>query len=172
VPDLPLLDHHGKQVRLYSGLIRGRVVIISFFFTSCTLVCPMQGATLEKLQALLGERMGKEVFFISISKDPRNDTPKRLKEWARSFGVGEGWTLVTGSERVLGKLVWDSIGENLGQASHLPLLLIGNDQTGVWLAADGGVPPADLLKLIERVADEGPNRKAPASTLNTKQGGT
>lgn len=151
IPDAPLRDQNGRGVRLYTDLIKDKVVVVSFFFTGCTFTCPMQGVTMKKLQPLLGERMGKEVFFISISKDPKNDTPKRLKEWARNFGVGSGWTLLTGDERVLQKLVWEFIGENLGQATHLPLLLIGNDKTGVWVGTDGGLPAADLVKVIDRI---------------------
>lgn len=43
-------------------------------------------------------RFGKDVFFVSVSKDPETDTPERLRRWGEQFGVGGGWTLVTGEK--------------------------------------------------------------------------
>src|SRR5678815_5926762 len=56
IPDAELLNQDGKKIHFYSDLIKDKVVIVSFFFTSCTLICPMQGEKLSKLQAMLGER--------------------------------------------------------------------------------------------------------------------
>jgi len=153
VPDVKVSDQRGREVRFYSDLIKGRVVVISFFFTTCTLVCPMQGRALARLQAQLGPRLGKDVFFISVSKDPLTDTTARLKRWEGDFGVGQGWTLVTGAEGVMKKLVWDFIGEPLGPQLHSPFVLIGNDSTGTWVEADGLSPAAELVRIIDGLSD-------------------
>lgn len=145
-------DQRGREVRFYSDLIKGRVVVISFFFTSCTLVCPIQGRALAKLQSRLAERLGKEVFFVSVSKDPQADTPARLERWGADFGVAPGWTLVTGAEGVMKKLVWDFTGEPLGPQLHTPFLLIGNDRTGVWVEAEGLAPAEEIVGLIDAVS--------------------
>ena len=152
IPDVEVLDQDGRKVRFYSDLIKNRVVVISFFFTSCTLVCPPQGRALAKLKASLSERFGNEVFFISVSKDPETDTPQRLKTWAGQFGAGGGWTLVTGGTSVMERLVWDFTGEGLGQQMHSPILLIGNDRTGVWTEAEGLSAPEEVIKEIDKVA--------------------
>jgi protein SCO1/2 len=153
IPDVEVRDQDGKKVRFYSDLIKDKVVVMTFFFTSCTLVCPLQGHALAKLKSSLAERFGKEVFFISVSRDPETDTPERLKNWGRQFGVGGGWTLVTGEKGVMTRLVWDFTGERLGQQMHSPILLIGNDQTGVWTEAEGLSATEELIKVINRVAD-------------------
>ena len=75
--------------------------MVNFFFMTGTLVCPPQGRSLAKVQERLGERLGKEVFFVSISKDPKTDTVDKLKRWATAIGVGPGWTLVMGEEGVM-----------------------------------------------------------------------
>lgn len=153
IPDVKVSDQRGREARFYSDLIRGRVVVISFFFTSCTLVCPMQGRALAKLQAQLGARLGKDVFLISVSKDPQTDTTARLKRWGADFGVAQGWTLVTGAEGVMKKLIWDFIGEPLGPQLHTPFLLIGNDRTGVWVEAEGLSPAEELVNIIDGISD-------------------
>ena len=152
IPDIEVLDQNGRKLHLYSDLVKGRVVVVSFFFTSCTFVCPLQGQALSKLQAALGEKLGKEVFFISITKDPRNDTPQRLSMWGKRFGVESGWTLVTGNETVMTQLLWTLIGEQPGPQLHNSVLLIGNDRTGIWEDAAGLSSPDKLIEIIDRVS--------------------
>lgn len=152
IPDVEVLDQDGRKVRFYSDLFKGRVVVVSFFFTSCTYICPMQGQTLAKLRASLAERMGKEVFFVSVSKDPVTDTPERLKVWGEHFGVGPGWTLVTGAEGPMKQLLWGLIGEHPGRQLHNAVLFIGNDRTGVWEDAAGLSSAEKLVEIIDRVS--------------------
>lgn len=152
IPDLDVLDQKGRKLRLYSDLIKDRVVVVSFFFTTCTLICPAQGRTLAKISEQLEGRLGTEVFFISISRDPKTDTVKSLRRWAKKFGVGPGWTLVTGEEEVVSKLLQDLASEGPGGESHSPILLIGNDKTGAWIEASSFAPPERLVKIIDRVA--------------------
>ena len=152
IPDVEVLDQHGRKARFYTDLFKDRVVVVSFFFTSCTLMCPLQGQVLAKLQNALGDKMGKEVFFVSVSKDPKNDTPQRLSLWARKFEVKNGWTLVTGTETSMSGLLRQLIGDEPGPQLHNPVLLIGNDRTGVWEDAEGLSSPDKLIEVIERVS--------------------
>src|SRR5688572_6035180 len=69
IPDLVLHDQDGKKVRFYSDLIKDKVVVLSFFYTSCTYTCTLQGKVFSELQSLLGERLGKSVFLISVTID-------------------------------------------------------------------------------------------------------
>lgn len=151
IPDVEVLDQNGRQVRLYSDLIKGKVVVVSFFFTSCTLVCPIQGRALVKVQTQLGPRLGKEIFFVSISRDPLVDTPERLRRWAANYGVGPGWTLVTGEQDVMTKLLRDFTGESPGDQMHSPVVLIGNDRTGVWTEVGGLRPPEEFVEVIDKI---------------------
>src|SRR5215510_1800366 len=96
IPDVVLRDQEGRKVRFYSDLIKDKVVVLSFFYTSCNYSCTMQGQTFSKLQSLLGDRLGKSVFLISVSTDPAKDTPQLLKAWGKRYDVQSGWTLATG----------------------------------------------------------------------------
>jgi cytochrome oxidase Cu insertion factor (SCO1/SenC/PrrC family) len=152
IPDVEVIDQNQRKVRFYTDLLKDRVVVVSFFFTSCTVMCPLQGHALAKLQTALGDKMGKEVFFISVSKDPKTDTPQRLKLWAKTFEVKTGWTLVTGTESVMKQLLWDLIGEEPGPQLHNPVVFIGNDRTGVWEDAEGLSSHHKLTEIIERIS--------------------
>lgn len=151
IPDLLVLDQHGKRFRFYSDLIKGRVVVLSFFFTRCIDVCPMMGVALSRLYKRLADRVGKDVFFVSVSKDPDTDTPPRLKEWGDAYGVKSGWTLVTGRKADMEKIVSNLARQSLGTSEHGLVLLIGNDENGSWTAESGYARPEALIQQIERV---------------------
>jgi protein SCO1/2 len=152
IPDLVLRDQHGKQVRFYSDLIKDKVVVLSFFYTSCTYICTMQGKVFSELQSLLGERLGKSVFLISITIDPAKDNPQRLKAWAERYKVKPGWTLVTGEEAEMNKLLVQFIGNKAGSEMHLPSTFIANDSKGLWTSAVGVFTPEHLLKVVNSLS--------------------
>jgi len=77
-PNVELTTQDGKTVRLYDDLLKGKSVAINLIFTECTDVCPLETATLVQLKRHLGDRVGKEIFFYSISIDPKRDTPPVL----------------------------------------------------------------------------------------------
>ncbi len=152
VPDVSLFDQDGKPVRFYSDLVRGKVVMINFVFTSCTTICPPMGATFGKLQQLLGDRAGRDVHLISVSVDPSTDSPPRMKEWGKKFGAGPGWTLVTGDRETVVQLL-KALGVYTPNINdHTPLVLAGNDPRGEWTRAYGLAAPAKLLELLDRLA--------------------
>jgi len=94
-----VLDQGGRRLRFATDLVAGRLVAIQFVFTNCTTICPPLAATYGRLLQLLGDRAGREVFLISVSVDPTNETPVRLKAWAQKFGAGPGWTLSPASAK-------------------------------------------------------------------------
>jgi protein SCO1/2 len=154
ISDLVLRDQEGRKVRFYSDLIKDKVVVLSFFYTSCLYSCGMQGKTLAKLQSLLGERLGKSVFLISVTTDPVRDSPEQLKAWATRYKAQPGWTFVTGEAAEMNKLLIPFTGNAAGVAMHLPATFIGNDKNGLWTSATGVFPPEELLKVVDYVTQD------------------
>lgn len=152
IPDAEVFDHSGKRVRLYSDLIKGKVVLLSFFFTDCTNICHTQGYDLSRMQAQLGKRLGKDVWLVSISMNPAHDTPQKLKHWAQVFGVKPGWTLVAGNGEEMRKMIRDFTGNEPGAREvHVASVFIGDDRTGAWVSADGLTGPEELIKVIDSI---------------------
>lgn len=138
-PNVPLVTQDGRKVRFFDDLIAGRVVAINFIFTGCSASCPLETARLREVQRLLGERMGKDVFFYSISLDPENDTPETLAAYAAKFDVGPGWTFLTGKTEDI-VLLRQKLGLYLpdvrdNKTDHNLSLIIGNQSTGRWQKA-------------------------------------
>jgi protein SCO1/2 len=152
IPDVELLDQDGRKVRFYTDLVKGKVVVVNYIFTTCTTICPPLGATFARVQKQLGARAGRDVHFISISVDPATDTPERLKAWGAKFHAGPGWTLVTGPKPQVDELL-RALGAATGSPSdHSPTVLVGNDAAGQWTRAYGIARPAVLVGLIDAAA--------------------
>ena len=149
IPDVELLDQDGRKIHFYSDLVKGRVVVINFIFTTCTTICPPLGATFARVQKELGERAGRDVSFISISVDPTTDTPERLKAWGAKFKAGPAWTFVTGQQPLMNDLLRSLGAASASPQDHSPTVLIGNDRHGQWTRTYGLAPPSQLVKIID-----------------------
>ncbi len=154
IPDLDVRDQDGRKIRFYSDLIKDKVVVLSFFYTSCSNSCTLQGQTFSKLQSLLGDRLGKSVYMISVTTDPARDDSAKLKSWGKRYDVQDGWTLVTGKEAEMNKLLLPFTGMGAGAGMHLPATFIGNQKTGVWTSASGVFDPQALLDTVDFVTRE------------------
>ena len=168
VPDVAVVDSDGRPLRFYRDLVAGRVVAMNFVFTTCTTVCPPMGANFAKLQALLGERAGRDVQLISVSVDPLTDTPARMKEWGAKFGRREGWTLVTGERAEITKLLKTLGVFSADKSDHSPLVLLGDDGQHRWTRTYGLTPPAKLAELLAQLGRPQPagpdSQNAPTPT--------
>ncbi len=136
-PNVELITQDGKKVRFYDDLIKGKVVALELMYTTCKYNCPLETARLVQVQKMLGDRMGKQVFFYSLTIEPKTDTPKVLKAYAKKYKIGPGWTLLTGKEAdiklISKKLGLDFLPDPTDPDGHTPSLLIGNEATGIWM---------------------------------------
>ena len=66
----------GRTLRFYDDVMKGKILLINFFFTECDAVCPLTTENLVRVQELLGDRVGKEILMVSISLQPEHDTPE------------------------------------------------------------------------------------------------
>jgi protein SCO1 len=149
--DVELVNQNGQKVRFYSDLIDGKIVIINSFFATCTGVCPVMGGTFKKIQAALGDRIGKDVHLISISVDPENDTPAALRKYAKATNARPGWTFITGDKKNVEAALYKLGLKTENKESHTPVVLIGNEPKGVWKKALGLAPSDDVIKLVNEV---------------------
>ena len=153
-PDVQVITQRGERLRFNSELLKGRVAIVTGFFTSCTSMCPITQESLAHVAKLLGPRLGKDVIIVSLSVDAENDTPARMKDWAEKFHIGAGWTLATGNKADMQTLL-----KSLGLAVELPqrhqsLLMIGNEASG-WVRISSWTPAEKLATLANSMVSSG-----------------
>jgi len=154
--DVVLVNQNGEKMRLYSDLLKDKVVVIDFFFATCQGSCLPLNRNLQKVQEALGDHVGKDVHLISISVDPTMDTPARLKEYAKKLDARDGWYFLTGDKanvdfalRKLGGYVDD-------KQDHINIFIIGNERTGLWKKAFGLAQSGELIKVVESVLNDQP----------------
>ena len=149
--DVELVDQNGEKVRFYSDLLAGKVVIINSFFASCNGSCPVMSGTFRKIQAALGDRLGRDVHLISISVDPETDTPAQLRKFAGQAKAQPGWHFVTGDKKNVNQALYKLGLLTETKESHTAIVLIGNEPKGVWKKAFGLAAPDDVVKLVQEV---------------------
>src|ERR1041384_746717 len=96
LPNLPVTDQDGQQLKFYDDLIKDKIVVVMFIYTSCTDICPLTTARMTQIEDKLGPAVGRDVFIVSMTVDPEVDTPAKLNAYSQAFGTGPGWTFVTG----------------------------------------------------------------------------
>ena len=148
VPDVQVVNQFGEHVRFNSDVIRGRVAVITSFLTNCSAYCPITQEKLAQLAKVLGDKMGREVVFISVSVDAENDTPEHMKAWAEKFHVGSGWSLVSGKKEDVEALL-KSLGLYVAiPQRHQSALLIGNQKSG-WSRVSSWSTTEKLARILD-----------------------
>lgn len=142
-PNIVLTTQENRKVHLYDDLVKDKVMLINFMYTSCEQLCPRVTQNLVKVQKLMGNRMGRNVFFYSFSLDPKHDTPEVLKDYAAMHKVGPGWSFLTGSaddmemlRRILGFTDPDPVLDK-DKDSHIGNVRYGNEPRQLWGACPG-----------------------------------
>jgi protein SCO1 len=144
VPNVTLVRDDGKTISLPAELDDGRPVILNFIYTSCTAICPLTSQVFEQFQKRLGNSH-QAVHLVSISIDPEQDTPARLRAYAKQFDAEPGWDHYTGTmaASISAQRAFDAYrGDKM---SHTPLTLLRAAPGKPWIRIDGFASANDLL---------------------------
>ena len=144
IPALQLLRDSGKSVSLAQELDDGRPVVLNFIFTTCETTCPLSSQTFSAFQSKLGAER-RQVHMVSISIDPEQDTPARLRAYAKKFHAGPQWQHYTGTLQA-SLAAQQAFGAYRGdKMSHTPLTLLRAAPGKPWTRIEGFVTPDQLL---------------------------
>ncbi len=152
VIDRPVVDQDGTARAFGRDVVGDRLVVVDFIYTDCGTLCPLQSAIMADLQDKLGDRLGRDVTFISLSVDPAADRPERLKTEAERYGAKPGWHFLTGQPKdveviLTGMQAWVERPED-----HPGFFLVGSARQGTWTKLDGLPSPDQLLEAVNAAA--------------------
>ncbi len=159
LPAVSLIDQNGNRVSLAS--LKGEPVLVDFIYTSCPGPCSTLTSKLVTVANSLGTRLGPRVRMVSISLDPENDTPQKLKEYAERLGADHaGWLFLTGTPRqvdhVLARFKLRRMREADGSVTHMEtLFLLGPDGRQRRIYNGVEVKPAVMSAEAEQLAARG-----------------
>ena len=123
-PSFVLIDQAGRKFNFKPA--SGKVVLVTFVYTTCPDVCPLFSAHFAAIQRALDEEKREDYLLLSISTDPKHDTPAKLQAYAQAFKADvKHWHFLTGTQKDLAE-VWKNFGVNVqdhgnGQIQHTNL---------------------------------------------------
>jgi len=182
LPNVPLITYENKSVHFYDDLVKDKRVVIQFMFARCKDICPVITHHLVEVQRLLNGRVGSDIFFYSVTLSPEEDSPQDLKRYARTHGVGPGWTFLTGKpDDIL--LLRKSLGffyndpkEDADRNNHSGMLVVGTEPLMRWTMCQGGAKPEWIATVIQTEMDapfqgavDGIRQADPAVHIQSKQ---
>ncbi len=100
-PDFELQDAEGLTVGLRD--YRGKVAVLHFIYTNCPDVCPLHAELIAEIQQMVNRTpMRDGVQFVTITSDPKRDTPEIMRAYGTAHGLDQAnWTFLTsGPERL------------------------------------------------------------------------
>ena len=149
--------HDGRTLHFYDDVMKGKIVLINFLFTDCDAICPLMTENLAHVQELLGPRVGTEIFMASITLQPEHDTPEVLAAYAKTYGIGPGWDLLTGKKddiellrHRLGFVDSDKV-EDADPEQHIGTVRIANVPMHRWAMSPALINPPAMVRAVDRV---------------------
>ncbi|MBS0370554.1 MAG: SCO family protein [Proteobacteria bacterium] len=152
LPDVRVLDQNGRELRFDSDLVRDKIVVVSFIYTTCTAICSPMTAGLKRARDLLDPALAGRVRFISVSVDPQHDTPGALKAFADRHGIDGDWRFVTGAPASLRQIRKAFSAATTRKEDHTPLIVIGDASRRAWIRKHGLAPPEAIVEAIDKMA--------------------
>ena len=153
--------HDGRTLRFHDDCLKDKIVLVNFFFTGCDAICPLMTDNLVHVQDMLGPRVGRDIFMYSISLQPHIDTPDSLRAYAKSRGVGPGWSFLTGEptdiERLryrLGFVDSDPV-QDADLEQHIGTVRIANVPLHRWAMSPALSNPEVIVRTVSRVIPGG-----------------
>jgi protein SCO1/2 len=154
LPNVELVAHTGQKVRFYDDLIKDKKVVINFIYATCNGICVPVTARLAEVQRLLQGRVGRDIFFYSISLKPEEDTPEVLRRYAEAHQAGPGWLFLTGKpadietlRRGLGFTDLDPA-KDADTTNHVGMVRYGIEAEMRWGSCPGLSRPEHILRSI------------------------
>jgi protein SCO1/2 len=164
-PNVELVTHESKKVRFYDDLVKDKIVVINFMYAKCEGICPAITANLLRVQKLLGDRVGRDIFMYSITLSPETDTPEKLKHYVQMHKVRPGWTYLTGKpsdiEQLRRRLGFSTSNRKLDadRTNHIGMVKYGNEARQWWAMMPGKAKPEWIVESIGWM--DGPKRQKP-----------
>ncbi|HZI60921.1 MAG TPA: SCO family protein [Pyrinomonadaceae bacterium] len=153
-PNFEVTTHEGKKVRFYDDLVKDKIVVINFMYAQCEGICAPITRNLKRVQSLLGERVGRDIFMYSISLKPEEDNPQKLKHYMQMHRIKPGWTFLTGKpdeiDTLRRKLGFSDTKAKLDKdlTNHIGMIRYGNEARQWWAMCPGQANPPWIVESI------------------------
>src|SRR3954466_11604577 len=154
VPQVRLIRDDGVGVLLPAEMDDGRPVVVNFIFTTCGSICPLMSPAFGQFQRKLDTDI-RQPHLLSISTDPEEDTPGKLRQYAHRFGARDGWNHYTGTVEASQSAQRAFDVYRGDKMSHTPVTLMRAAPGPPWLRIEGFLTPDELLQRYHELLSTG-----------------
>ena len=144
-PQAIVQDQHGRKAWFYEELIKDKLVLVSFTSVKGEKYYPIL-SNLVKVQQMLEDRLGKDVFMYTVTTDPYRDTPESLRALADKYGAR--WQFLTGEPESIHDILTSFNARGLMNA----LSWIGNEKYGRWMNKPSRLHPLYIAEAVARLS--------------------
>ncbi|HWZ46224.1 MAG TPA: hypothetical protein VNW97_22315 [Candidatus Saccharimonadales bacterium] len=185
VPDVAGVAHTGQKFLFYRDLVKDKVVTINFMSIRDETHYPVT-SRMEEIARRLGDKLGREVFMISVTRSPEHDTRERLAAFAAEHRIPQGWLFVNCSAEGVnalhsriyhphhlhgGDMVTRSAALHEGASRSTDTVFYGNGGVGLWSNFAVELHPEEAVRHIRWVmpgaTPSGEPRRAGPRRLNS-----
>jgi protein SCO1/2 len=150
VPDVELVDQDSRSGRFVSDFIGDNLAAVTFTFTNCTTICPVLDGIFLGVQDRISDDLGRDSVLVSVTVDPTNDIPQRLKAHAARLDADPAWRFLTGDKDTVNDLLkaLEVYAPNI--LDHPPTVFVVDGQNGVWTRLYGFPSPDKIAEVLDR----------------------
>jgi len=147
MPAASVLRQDGARMSLQS-MLQGKTTALQLMFTSCSSVCPLQGAGFAAVQERLPHLPSNRMQLLSLSIDPMGDDPAALIAWLRRFGARPGWNAAVPEPGAL-DVILDALQERTGvRDKHDAKVYVINPQGLLVWRTEDFPPTREIVNLL------------------------
>ena len=147
----------GAKVRLAD--LKGRVQVVSLFYSSCHMTCPLTLVSMRQVEAALPAELRAQTGFVLITFLPEIDTVRVLHRFRGEQNLSARWTLLRGSDAATRKAA-----DALGVAFRTDSFRLSHSPQIAVLDAEGRI----IFRQRDLRASSAPLVNAVRSALNAK----
>lgn len=149
-PNVMMVNQDGLGMAFYEGFIENKVVMMHFMSLRDEGQFPIT-RQVSKVVAELGDKVGRDVFVYSITRDPEHDTPSRMQAYARELGAPQGWHFLTGTPQHCADLafrMYRMSHSTLPGERKVDVVFYGNGNAGLWGTFPWDIQPDDAANRV------------------------
>ena len=149
VPDLELVNQDRESGRFVTDFIGDRLAVVTFTFTTCNTICPVLDGIFQRLQTQIADDLDKNTVLLTVSIDPVNDIPERLKVRADELDAQPGWNFLTGDQETVNRVLKGLEVFSTDILSHPPTVFVVDGRRKVWSRLSGFPSPDKIKEILD-----------------------
>ncbi|MBW2475756.1 MAG: SCO family protein [Deltaproteobacteria bacterium] len=152
--NMQVVNQDGQAGDFLADYVGDNIAVITFTYSCCTTACPILDGIFKRVQEQLDHELGRNVTLLTVSIDPANDIPVRLKLRSERLGAKENWHFLTGDKKQIDDLLKAFEVYTPDIYTHPPTVLILDIRNDQYYRLSGFPSADDIIAVLEQYQSE------------------